>query len=120
MLWFGDRYKDVIKTGGENVASLEVEKLVYEVEPGIAQAVVIGLPHDRWGEAITVVAVAHPGKTILAEAVIGALKGKLSPYKVPKAVIVVEAMPMTSTGKIQKNVLRQHHAAHYAGETERK
>ena len=62
MLWFGDRYKDVIKTGGENVASLEVEKLVYEVAPSVAQAVVIGLPHDRWGEAITVVAVAHPGR----------------------------------------------------------
>ena len=117
MLWFGDRYKDVIKSGGENVASLEVEKLVYEVAPSIAQAVVIGLPHDRWGEAITVVAVAHPGQRIEADTVIGALKGRLSPFKVPKAVIVVEAMPMTSTGKIQKNVLRQNHAAHYAGKS---
>lgn len=116
MLWFGDRFKDVIKTGGENVASLEVEKLVYEVAPGVAQAVVIGLPHDRWGEAITVVAVAHPGKDVEPEAIIAALKTRLSPFKVPKSVIVVEAMPMTSTGKIQKHLLRQKHAAHYKGE----
>ena len=113
MLWFGDRYKDVIKTGGENVASLEVEKLVYEVAPSVAQAVVIGLPHDRWGEAITVVAVAHPGRTIEPAALVAALKTRLSPFKVPKSVIVIEAMPMTSTGKIQKHILRQNHAAHY-------
>ncbi|MDB4933591.1 MAG: fadD5 [Labilithrix sp.] len=61
MLCFEDRSKDVIKTGGENVASIEVEKLVYEVSPEIAQAVVIGLPHEHWLEAIAVVAVARPG-----------------------------------------------------------
>jgi len=54
VLWFADRYKDVIKTGGENVASIEVEKAVYAADPRVAEAVVIGLPHERWSEAITV------------------------------------------------------------------
>jgi acyl-CoA synthetase (AMP-forming)/AMP-acid ligase II len=114
MLWFEDRSKDVIKTGGENVASIEVEKLVYEVSPEIAQAVVIGLPHDHWVEAITVVAVARPGSTIEPLEVIARLKGRLASFKVPKAVIVVDSLPMTSTGKLQKNVLRKQYAGYYA------
>src|SRR6202035_654623 len=53
VLWFTDRHKDVIKTGGENVASIEVEKAVYAADPRIAEAVVVGLPHERWTEAIS-------------------------------------------------------------------
>jgi acyl-CoA synthetase (AMP-forming)/AMP-acid ligase II len=113
MLWFEDRHKDVIKTGGENVASIEVEKLVYEVAPEVAQAVVIGLPHAHWIEAITVIAVAKPGSAIDPDAVIARLKQQLAPFKVPKSVIVIDALPMTSTGKIQKHVLRQRFAEHY-------
>ena len=64
VLWFADRYKDVIKTGGENVASIEVEKAVYAADPRVAEAVVVGLPHERWSEAITAVVVAKPGETI--------------------------------------------------------
>ena len=64
VLWFADRHKDVIKTGGENVASIEVEKAVYAADPRIAEAVVVGLPHERWTEAITAVVVAKPGTTV--------------------------------------------------------
>jgi acyl-CoA synthetase (AMP-forming)/AMP-acid ligase II len=117
MLWFYDRFKDVIKTGGENVASLEVEKLVYEVEPAIGQAVVIGLPHAHWVEAITVIAVARSGMTVDEAKVLAGLKARLAPFKVPKAVIVVNELPMTSTGKIQKHLLRERHARHYEKET---
>ena len=113
VLWFADRYKDVIKTGGENVASIEVEKAVYAADPRVAEAVVIGLPHERWSEAITAVVVPKPGETIEAAELIGALRDHLDGYKVPKAVIVVDALPKTSTGKIQKNVLRDQHASHY-------
>jgi acyl-CoA synthetase (AMP-forming)/AMP-acid ligase II len=113
VLWFADRYKDVIKTGGENVASIEVEKALYAAEPRVAEAVVIGLPHERWTEAITAVIVPRPGETIDEAALIAALKQRLDGYKVPKAVIVAGALPKTSTGKIQKNVLREQHAAHY-------
>jgi acyl-CoA synthetase (AMP-forming)/AMP-acid ligase II len=113
VLWFADRYKDVIKTGGENVASIEVEKAVYAADPRVAEAVVIGLPHERWSEAITAVVVPRPGETIDQAGLIAALRQRLDGYKVPKSVIVTEALPKTSTGKIQKNVLRDQHAAHY-------
>ena len=113
VLWFADRYKDVIKTGGENVASIEVEKAVYAADPRVAEAVVVGLPHERWSEAITAVVVAKPGETIDQAELIGALRGQLDGYKVPKAVIVVDELPKTSTGKIQKNIVRAQHASHY-------
>jgi acyl-CoA synthetase (AMP-forming)/AMP-acid ligase II len=113
VLWFADRYKDVIKTGGENVASIEVEKAVFAAEPRIAEVVVVGLPHERWSEAITAVVVPKPGETIDPAALISALKQRLDGYKVPKSVIVVDELPKTSTGKIQKNVVRDRYAAHY-------
>ena len=64
MLWFADRYKDVIKTGGENVASIEVEKAIYAADPAVGEVVVVGLPHERWSEAITAVVVPKPGATV--------------------------------------------------------
>jgi long-chain acyl-CoA synthetase len=113
VLWFADRYKDVIKTGGENVASIEVEKAVYAAEPKVAEAVVVGLPHPRWSEAITAVVVPRPGEQVDEAELLAALKGRLDGYKVPKAVVVVDELPKTSTGKIQKNVVRQRHAGLY-------
>ena len=113
VLWFADRYKDVIKTGGENVASIEVEKAVYAAEPGVAEAVVVGLPHERWTEAITAVVVPKPGVTIDPEAIIAGVREQLAGFKTPKAVIVVDQLPKTSTGKIQKNLVRDQHATHY-------
>ena len=114
MLWFSDRYKDVIKTGGENVASIEVEKAVYAASPDVAEAVVVGLPHERWTEAITAVVVPKPGVVLEPEAVQAAMREHVDGYKVPKAVIVVEELPKTSTGKIQKNVVREQFKDFYA------
>ncbi|HUR75568.1 MAG TPA: AMP-binding protein [Sporichthya sp.] len=113
VLWFSDRYKDVIKTGGENVASIEVEKAVYAASAAVAEAVVIGLPHERWTEAITAVVVPKAGESIDPEELRVAIKGHLDGYKVPKAVIVVDELPKTSTGKIQKNKVREAHTDHY-------
>jgi acyl-CoA synthetase (AMP-forming)/AMP-acid ligase II len=113
ILWFDDRRKDVIKTGGENVASIEVEKAVYAAEPNVAEAVVVGLPHDRWGEAITAVVVPRPGKVVDESRLIDAVKRLIDPYKAPKSVLVVDTLPRTSTGKIQKNVVRDTFARHY-------
>jgi long-chain acyl-CoA synthetase len=119
VLWFADRFKDVIKTGGENVASIEVEKAVYaasaEIGEAVAEVVVVGLPHERWSEAITAVVVPKPGATIDEAELLAAIKQRLDGYKVPKAVIVVDELPRTSTGKIQKNVVRDAHAKHYGG-----
>ncbi|HEX3788848.1 MAG TPA: AMP-binding protein [Pseudonocardiaceae bacterium] len=116
MLWFSDRRKDVIKTGGENVASLEVEKAILIAEPDVAEVVVVGLPHDRWSEAITAIVVPKPGAVIDGAALIKSVKRLIDPYKAPKSVIVAAALPRTSTGKIQKNVVRDQFAGHYADE----
>jgi acyl-CoA synthetase (AMP-forming)/AMP-acid ligase II len=115
MLWFTDRYKDVIKTGGENVASIEVEKAVYAADPRVAEVVVVGLPHPQWSEAVTAFVVTKPGETIDAGELIAALKTSLAGFKVPKAVIFTDELPKTSTGKVQKNVVRSGHAAYYEG-----
>ncbi len=113
VLWFADRSKDVIKTGGENVASIEVEKAVYAADPAVGEVVVIGLPHGRWSEAITAVVVPKSGQTVDEAALLAALRAHLDPYKIPKSVIVAEALPRTSTGKIQKSRLREVHRGHY-------
>jgi acyl-CoA synthetase (AMP-forming)/AMP-acid ligase II len=113
VLWFTDRYKDVVKTGGENVASIEVEKAIYAADPRVAEVVVVGLPHDRWSEAITAVVVPKPGERIDSGELIAAVKTRLDGFKVPKSVIFADQLPKTSTGKIQKNVLRSEHAKHY-------
>ena len=114
MLWFSDRYKDVIKSGGENVASIEVEKAVYAASPAVAEAVVVGLPHERWTEAITAVVVPKPGESLDEADLLARMRSHLDPYKMPKAVIVVDELPKTSTGKIQKNVVREQHKEHYS------
>ena len=116
ILWFADRNKDVIKTGGENVASIEVEKAIYAADPDVAEVVVVGLPHERWSEAITAVVVPRPGATIDEAALIARVKTLIDPYKAPKAVVVVDQLPRTSTGKIQKNVVREQLYGHYAAQ----
>jgi acyl-CoA synthetase (AMP-forming)/AMP-acid ligase II len=113
ILWFEDRFKDVIKTGGENVASLEVETALYATEPAILDAAAVGLPHERWGEAITVFVKVRPGEAIEEAAVLAKLRERLSPFKCPKAIIVVEEFPKTATGKVQKVELRRRFAGFY-------
>ena len=77
--------------------------------------VVIGLPHERWSEAVTAVVVPKEGATVDGSALLAGLRGRLDPFKIPKSVIVADALPRTSTGKIRKNALREEHASHYEG-----
>jgi acyl-CoA synthetase (AMP-forming)/AMP-acid ligase II len=114
LLWFTDRSKDVIKTGGENVASIEVEKALYAAEPQVAEAVVVGLPHERWSEAITAFVVPAAGASLDGDAIRASMREHIDAYKIPKAVVVVDGLPRTSTGKVQKNVVREEHADLYA------
>ena len=79
-----DRHKDVIKTGGENVASIEVEKAIYAADPDVAEVAVVGLPHERWSEAITAVVVPRAGATIDPDELIGKVKKLIDPYQAPK------------------------------------
>jgi acyl-CoA synthetase (AMP-forming)/AMP-acid ligase II len=73
----------------------------------------VGLPHERWTEAITAVVVAKPGASLDEAELIAAIKQQIAGFKAPKAVIVVDELPKTSTGKIQKNLVRKQFADHY-------
>ena len=90
-------------------------RAVYDAAPDVAEVVVVGLPHERWSEAITAVVVPKPGASIDTGALRAALKERLDGYKVPKSMIVTDELPRTSTGKIQKNLVRDTHADHYSG-----
>ncbi|MBI5276149.1 MAG: acyl-CoA synthetase [Burkholderiales bacterium] len=104
-----DRKKDMIKTGGENVASREVEEAMYGI-PGVSEVAVIGLPDPRWIEAVTAVVVAKPGHTLTEEALIAACRERLGGFKVPKRVILADSLPKNPSGKLLKRELRQRYA----------
>ncbi|MGD9526600.1 AMP-binding protein [Pseudonocardia sp.] len=101
-----DRFKDIVKTGGENVSSLRVEAVLHQ-HPGVAKAAVVGLPHARWGEAVTAVVVPRPGAQPDAEAVVAFCRGRLAGYETPKAVVFTDALPETVGGKVLKYRLRE-------------
>ncbi len=100
-----DRKKDMIKTGGENVASREVEEALYGIE-GVSEVAVIGLPDPRWIEAVTAVIVAKPGHVLSEQGVMSACVGRLATFKIPKRVILTDALPKNPTGKLLKRELR--------------
>ncbi|WP_088290041.1 long-chain-fatty-acid--CoA ligase [Kineosporia sp. A_224] len=101
-----DRVKDMIITGGENVYGPEVERVLVE-HPSIAEAVVVGVPDDVWGEAVKAIVVPAEGHTVDAAQVVAYAREHLAGYKCPRSVDVVEAFPRNATGKILKNVLRR-------------
>ncbi len=103
-----DRKKDMIKTGGENVASREVEEAIYRID-GVSEVAVIGLPDDKWIEAVTAVVVARPGHQLTEEGVLAACAGKLAGFKLPKRVILIDALPKNPTGKVLKRELRRQY-----------
>ena len=102
-----DRKKDMIKTGGENVASREVEELLYQM-PGVSEAAVIGLPHPRWIEMVTAFVVPRAGHMLDETSVIAYCRTVTSAYKTPKRVVIVDALPKNASGKILKRELRDH------------
>lgn len=114
ILWFDDRFKDVIKSGGENVSSIEIEVAIRSIAPEIVDVAVIGLPHPHWGEAITAVIVPPTGEAFDWGAFRHALRSRLSPFKCPKDLILLESLPKTATGKIEKAKLRRAYLQHYA------
>jgi fatty-acyl-CoA synthase len=109
-----DRKKDMIKTGGENVASREVEEALYKLA-GVSEVAVVGLPHPRWVEAVVAIIVRKPGVELTEAAVLAHCNGLLASFKAPKGVVFVEALPKNPSGKLLKRELRQAHAAHFEG-----
>ncbi|MCX6465301.1 MAG: acyl-CoA synthetase [Pseudonocardiales bacterium] len=104
-----DRKKDMIKTGGENVASREVEEAIYRLD-GVAEVAVFGIPHPTWIEAVTAVVVPREGAALTAEQVDEHVRGVLAGYKRPKYVVLAESLPKNPSGKILKRELRATHA----------
>ncbi|WP_335673876.1 AMP-binding enzyme [[Actinomadura] parvosata] len=103
-----DRAKDVIISGGENIASVEVENVLVE-HPGVREAAVVARPDPHWGEVpVAYVSLAAGARATEAE-LIEHVRARLAHFKAPKAITFCE-LPKTSTGKIQKNVLRQRAA----------
>ena len=100
-----DRKKDMILTGGENVYSTEVENILY-IHPAILECAVVGVPDEKWGEAVKGIVALKPGHQAAAEEIIQFCKDRIAHYKVPKSIDFVEALPRTGSGKIHKKELR--------------
>ncbi|MCP5385707.1 MAG: long-chain-fatty-acid--CoA ligase [Novosphingobium sp.] len=107
-----DRAKDMIITGGENVYPAEVESGIYG-HPDVLEVAVIGIPDERWGEAVKAVCVPRPGCTIDSESVIGWARERLAGFKVPKSVDTIAALPRNPSGKILRRELRAPYWAGY-------
>jgi long-chain acyl-CoA synthetase len=106
-LYLVDRKKDMIISGGENVYSTEVENVVYQ-HPAVREAAVIGIPDERWGEAVTAIVTVKPGSNLTQQALIEFCAARLADYKVPKyAEIRHEELPKSGTGKILKKEIRE-------------
>ena len=99
------RSKDVVISGGFNVYPIEVENVLAE-HPAVAEAAVIGLRHERWGEAVHAVVVAEPGAAVTASELAAFCSGRIAAYKSPKSIEFTDALPRTPVGKIAKSVLR--------------
>ena len=107
-LFLLDRAKDVIITGGNNVYPREVEEVIVE-HPAVANAVVLGVPHDYWGEAVHAVVVLEAGAQAAPEEIIAFCGRSLAGYKKPKAVDFVDALPVSGYGKVLRRELRERY-----------
>jgi len=108
------RGKDLIISGGLNVYPKEVESVIDDL-PDVVESAVIGVPHVDFGEAVVAVVVMEDGATLDSDAIAAALSGKLARFKQPKAILAAPELPRNTMGKVQKNALRDTHAALFGG-----
>ncbi|MFI6361422.1 long-chain fatty acid--CoA ligase [Nocardia sp. NPDC050630] len=104
-LYIEDRKKDMIVSGGENIATPEVERVLYE-NPDVVEAAVVGIPHPRWGEVPKAFVVLRAGSRFDAEALKDFCRTRLAKYKVPAEIERIDTLPRTPSGKVLKRVLR--------------
>ncbi|MEY4026951.1 MAG: Long-chain-fatty-acid--CoA ligase [Pseudomonadota bacterium] len=104
-----DRKKDMIKSGGENVASREVEEMIYRL-PQVSEVAVIGLPDPQWVEAVTAVVVLKVGQVLDEDAVIAHCAQHMASFKTPKRVVFTDTLPKNPSGKLLKRDLRLRYA----------
>ena len=105
-LFLVDRRKDMFISGGENVYPAEVEAALAEMED-VAEAAVVGVPSERWGEVGRAYVVPRAGRALDPEQVAAHCRARLARYKVPASVVVTDAVPRTASGKVQKHILRR-------------
>ncbi len=103
-----DRRKDMIVTGGENVYSTEVENVLY-MHSAVLECAVVGVPDEKWGEAVKGIVVLKPGVEAAEEEIIGFCKERIARYKAPKSIDFISALPKTGSGKIEKKKLRDRY-----------
>lgn len=103
-----DRKKDVIKSGGEWISSLEIENLVSQ-HPAVNECCVIGVKHEKWDERPLLLVVPNPGEQPSDKDMVAHLTGKIAKWWMPDAMITVDALPKTGTGKVKKNELRDQY-----------
>ena len=106
-----DRVKDVIKSGGEWISSVELENIAVGC-PGIAEAGAIGIPHPKWDERPIVIVVTKPNASLSREELLAFYEGKIAKWQVPDDVVFVESIPLGGTGKMQKTKLREQLAGY--------
>jgi fatty-acyl-CoA synthase len=106
-----DRSKDVIKSGGEWISSIDVENIAM-AHPAVAMAACIAVPHPKWDERPLLVVMKKPGVSTTAAEILSHFEGRIAKWQVPDDVAFVEAIPLGATGKIQKNKLREQFKAH--------
>ena len=104
-LYIHDRIKDMIISGGENIYPAEVESAICD-HPDVAEAAVIGIPDDKWGEAVKAIVVMKPGKTATSSDIINFTRERIAGFKTPKSVDFLEALPRNPSGKILRRNLR--------------
>ena len=108
------RIKDMIIRGGENVYPREIEEFLY-THPDVADAQVVGVPSERYGEEVAAWVMPRPGATLDADALTAFCRGAIATYKIPRHWKIVDGFPMTVTGKVQKYRMREISTAELAG-----
>jgi fatty-acyl-CoA synthase len=106
-----DRSKDVIKSGGEWISSIDIENIAM-AHPAVAMAACIALPHPKWDERPLLVVVRKPGTEASAADILGFFEGRVAKWQVPDDVVFVDSIPLGATGKMQKNKLREQFKGH--------
>ncbi|GAA5060818.1 fatty acyl-CoA synthetase [Nocardia callitridis] len=106
-LWVVDRKKDMVKSGGENVATREVEEVLYEID-AVVEAAVYGIADSRWIEAVAATVVVRDA-SVSVEDIVAHCRKKLAPYKIPKSIVFAEELPKNPSGKVLKRTLRENH-----------
>jgi fatty-acyl-CoA synthase len=104
--YIAGRKKDMFISGGENVYPIEIEKVFYE-HPAVAQCAVIGVADEKWGEVGKAIVVLKPGATVAEGELVEHCRGHLARYKVPRSVVITDALPISAAGKILKRELRE-------------